>query len=195
MVQVATCPLRLSPEGAPVAAIDSFIDDHVLEGLVKKKLTKLGNKVFEAKLNKLAVVYILLAEIGGSINRKDRFQAYGTKVEPMWHALHLPNLKDGNREAVQACCMLVNRGPNIMYQHGYPVLKLGGVPGPRVIKCARLACWFSHGMPPSEEENLSCHICSNKLCVNPIHLRWGSKSANKQTEIAHRLGSHKKKSK
>lgn len=66
--------------------------------------------------------------------------------------------------------------------HGYPMIslsrryrhELGDCP--RVITAAALVCRLTFGPPPPHHEAL--HSCDNKLCVEPTHLRWGTRSEN-----------------
>lgn len=56
---------------------------------------------------------------------------------------------------------------------GYGSLKVWG----RAFVAHRVACEAVHG-PAPEGKPLALHSCSNKLCCNPAHLRWGTQKEN-----------------
>ena len=46
----------------------------------------------------------------------------------------------------------------------------------------RLMCLTAHGQPPKGKSN-ALHSCDMSLCVNPDHLRWGTKKQNTEDMI------------
>lgn len=50
----------------------------------------------------------------------------------------------------------------------------------------RLICELTHG-PAPEGDIHAAHACGNRLCVNPKHLRWASRSENEQDKVEHGL--------
>jgi hypothetical protein len=46
-----------------------------------------------------------------------------------------------------------------------------------IIGAHRIMCWAMNGTPPPLMD-LACHICHNKSCLNPLHLRWGNHQMN-----------------
>jgi hypothetical protein len=48
-----------------------------------------------------------------------------------------------------------------------------GVKG-RVVLAHRISCWLAHGPPPDEKPTAD-HLCKDRSCVNPEHLRWASR--------------------
>ena len=51
-----------------------------------------------------------------------------------------------------------------------------GTPESKKYPVHRLVCEAFHG-PPTENAE-TCHSCHRKNCINPEHLRWGTKSDN-----------------
>jgi hypothetical protein len=45
-------------------------------------------------------------------------------------------------------------------------------------------CWLAWGPPPSPEERQVLHLCSDKCCLNPWHLMWGTPCDNLQHRLA-----------
>ena len=52
---------------------------------------------------------------------------------------------------------------------GYGMIWLSG----SMVWAHRVACWLRHG-PPPEDKPTTDHLCKNRGCVNPEHLRWAS---------------------
>ena len=42
-----------------------------------------------------------------------------------------------------------------------------------IVRAHRIICWARNG-PPPPGMGLACHTCNNKMCLNPLHLRWGN---------------------
>lgn len=73
------------------------------------------------------------------------------------------------------------------HNEGYLLVHLGTTAGGPANKrrkfefCHRLVLYLIFGPPPASEDNVAwecCHICSNKTCLNPVHLVWGTKGDN-----------------
>jgi hypothetical protein len=52
----------------------------------------------------------------------------------------------------------------------------------RKMAASRAALILSTGLDPDDMD--ACHSCNRKICVNVLHLRWDSKSANQMDRIA-----------
>ena len=48
----------------------------------------------------------------------------------------------------------------------------------------RVVCELYHGTPPFPRAD-AAHTCGNKLCINPRHIRWATRSENETDKIAH----------
>lgn len=48
----------------------------------------------------------------------------------------------------------------------------------------RVMCEMKHGAPPSPDYE-AAHSCNNRVCCNPNHLRWATKSENAADRIMH----------
>lgn len=48
----------------------------------------------------------------------------------------------------------------------------------------RYVCTRVHGNPP-EEKSQARHLCGNRACVNPKHIRWGSQKQNEDDKHNH----------
>jgi hypothetical protein len=46
-------------------------------------------------------------------------------------------------------------------------------------------CTAAHGPKPSPLHQVA-HACGNRLCVNPLHLRWATRAENMQDAVRHR---------
>ena len=51
----------------------------------------------------------------------------------------------------------------------------------------RMVCEDAHGPAPADKP-LAIHSCDNPPCVNPAHLRWGSKSDNAMDMVSRGRG-------
>ena len=60
-------------------------------------------------------------------------------------------------------------------RHGYGTIKQNG----KKRVASRVMCEVAHGMPPDEKME-ACHSCGNGhlACMNPGHLRWGTRKDN-----------------
>lgn len=46
------------------------------------------------------------------------------------------------------------------------------------------ACEAAHGPRPVGKSD-AAHSCGERMCINPRHLRWASRSENEQDKVAH----------
>ena len=54
-----------------------------------------------------------------------------------------------------------------------------GIGGEYVCAVHSLVCWWFHGAPPAADKVVACHYyCNKSLCLNPLHLCWGSHDDN-----------------
>lgn len=66
------------------------------------------------------------------------------------------------------------------YKNGYGSVLLNG----KLTGAHRAACIIYHGPPPTEQHQ-AAHLCGDKKCVNPRHIRWATASENAQDKIIH----------
>lgn len=64
--------------------------------------------------------------------------------------------------------------------YGYGEVWIGG----RKRLAHRVLCELAHGAAP-EGKNDVAHSCGNRLCVNPLHLRWASRAENEADKLIH----------
>lgn len=65
---------------------------------------------------------------------------------------------------------------------GYPSIGDRGAFGTN--RAHRVMCELFHG-PAPEERRDAAHSCGVRLCMNPRHLRWASRSENEKDKIIH----------
>jgi site-specific DNA-cytosine methylase len=70
--------------------------------------------------------------------------------------------------------------PYAQFASGYGSVEFEG----RTTRVHRLMCELAHGEPPAENLD-ACHSCGVRLCINPQHLRWGTREENMADAIAH----------
>ena len=85
-----------------------------------------------------------------------------------WMALHESNLKRG--VATAGGCVEWQGAKN---DQGYGRRWFKG----RMLGVHRIACMAHHGPPPADLPH-ALHSCDNRACFNPLHVRWGTHSAN-----------------
>lgn len=66
---------------------------------------------------------------------------------------------------------------------GYGVVRLFGR---RTMRVSRYVCLIAHGEPDGRMD--AAHSCGNRLCCNPKHLRWATRSQNQADTLEH--GTH-----
>ena len=64
--------------------------------------------------------------------------------------------------------------------HGYGGVRVDGVDR----RVNRLVCEKVHGTAPSSKHQ-AAHSCGNRLCINPNHLRWATRSENENDKLEH----------
>lgn len=64
--------------------------------------------------------------------------------------------------------------------HGYGQVRAGGT----MRLAHRVLCEAAHGKPPKPKMD-AAHRCGNRLCVNPIHIRWASRGENETDKRMH----------
>lgn len=52
------------------------------------------------------------------------------------------------------------------------------------VNTARAVCILAHG-EPAGDKNEAAHLCGNRLCVNPRHIRWATRRENEEDKLAH----------
>src|SRR5262245_10619657 len=62
---------------------------------------------------------------------------------------------------------------------GYPVMRLDG----KVRPVGKFICDRIYGPRPPGFD--MAHSCGNRACVNPVHLRWASRSDNQMDRVLH----------
>lgn len=69
--------------------------------------------------------------------------------------------------------------PGNRYRCGYGVT---GFMAKKKLATHRIVCEHVHGAPPPDKPH-AIHSCDRKICCNPAHLRWGSRSDNMQDAV------------
>lgn len=93
---------------------------------------------------------------------------------------HLP--RDGEPEQFLKEVALSYQGDDCLLwpyskaNYGYGEVRFGGRKGRKRL-VHRVICELTRGPPPSGK-NDAAHSCGNRLCCNPRHLRWASRTEN-----------------
>lgn len=70
--------------------------------------------------------------------------------------------------------------PFSKFYYGYGSVRING----RAYGAHRAVCERAVGPAPSEEHQ-AAHSCGNRLCCNPKHLRWATRSENMADKLIH----------
>lgn len=65
-------------------------------------------------------------------------------------------------------------------EHGYGTVSVAG----RTARSHRVVCIEAHGTPPTPKHQ-AAHSCGVRLCCNPSHLRWATRSENESDKYTH----------
>lgn len=69
--------------------------------------------------------------------------------------------------------------PFTMSHHGYGRVWIGG----KHELAHRITCEYAHGPCPTGQE--AAHVCGNRACVNPSHVRWATPAVNARDKRLH----------
>lgn len=71
--------------------------------------------------------------------------------------------------------------PYAMGTQGYGLYHNNGRP----VRVHRYVCALAHGPAPRGSKSHASHLCGNRKCFNPRHLRWATAAENTQDKILH----------